>query len=112
MQLKLMVIRTGDMQGLVAFYTLLGLVFEYHKHGGSPYHYSATVGGTIMEIYPLSKAQTEADKGLRLGFTIDKFDETVKLLESNIIAAPIQTEWGYMAIVNDPDGRKIELYKS
>jgi lactoylglutathione lyase len=111
MQLKLMVIRTGNMQKLVAFYTLLGLLFEYHKHGNSPYHYSAKIHGTVIEIYPLQKGQDVADKSLRLGFTLNNFDEIISLLGDNIVSAPTQTEWGYMAIATDPDGRKIELYK-
>ncbi len=57
MQLKLIVIRTGDMPKLVGFYSSLGLRFEYHKHGTSPYHYSAEVGETIIEIYRLQKGK-------------------------------------------------------
>jgi predicted enzyme related to lactoylglutathione lyase len=114
MKIKLLVIRTGDMQKLAKFYELLGFVFEYHKHGDSPYHYSATVGETVIEIYPLTKSQTEADKSLRLGFEIDNFDTTIELLkENNIVfaAQPVSTAFGFMSVVIDPDGRKIELYK-
>ena len=100
------------MTKLVEFYSLLGLTFEYHKHGKSPYHYSAKLEGTIIEIYPLSKDQPLADKNLRLGFTLNNFDTVVPLLRDSIIAAPMQSEWGIMAIALDPDGRKIEIYKS
>lgn len=102
------------MQKLVDFYTLLGFSFDYHKHGNSPYHYSATVDGTVIEIYPLTKSQTEADKNLRLGFELDDFDGAVALLkevEVQFISEPEQTDFGFMAVVVDPDGRKVELYK-
>jgi predicted enzyme related to lactoylglutathione lyase len=92
----------------------LGLTFDYHKHGNSPFHYSATIGQTILEIYPLAKNQPEPDKNLRLGFGIDSFDETInKLKESRVpfLSEPIQTDFGFMAIISDPDERKIELYK-
>ncbi|QEC75502.1 VOC family protein [Mucilaginibacter ginsenosidivorax] len=114
MKVKLLVIRTGDMQKLAKFYELLGFTFDYHKHGDSPYHYSATVGETVIEIYPLIKSQTEADKSLRLGFEIDNFDTIIELLkENNIVfaAQPVLTTFGLMSVVIDPDGRKIELYK-
>ena len=114
MQIKLLVIRTPDLSRLAAFYELLGLKPEYHKHGNSPYHYSAQIGNIILEIYPLAKGQAEADKELRLGFEIDSFENVVDLLkekETTFISEPIQTEFGFMAIVKDPDGRKIELYR-
>ncbi len=111
MQLKLIVIRTGDMPKLIEFYSILGLVFEYHKHGNSQYHYSAKAGETVIEIYPLAKGQPSADKNLRLGFTIDNFDVVAVRLNGTIISLPVETEWGYMAILQDPDGCKVEIYK-
>jgi lactoylglutathione lyase len=114
MEIRLLVIRTPDMIKLADFYNLLGLTFEYHKHGKSRFHYSATIGHTTLEIYPLAKGQTEADKELRLGFAVEKFDNTIQLLkekDAEFLSGPMQTDYGYMTIVKDPDGRKIELYK-
>lgn len=113
-KLKLLVVRTGDMEKLVDFYQILGVNFEYHKHGNSPYHHSAAIGGTVIEIYPLTKTQTETDKNLRLGFELDDFDKVINLLkESQVSFAsdPAQTDFGFMAVVIDPDGRRVELYK-
>jgi len=113
MKIKLIVIRTQDPENLANLYSLLGLSFEYHKHGNSPYHYSVVLEGVVLEIYPLMKAQAEADKYLRLGFEIDEFDSRIALLNSKgfLFSEPIQTDFGIMAITIDPDGRKIELYK-
>ena len=74
MEIRLLVLRTGDMKRLADFYGILGLVFEYHKHGNSPYHYSALIDKTVLEIYPLTKSQAEVDKTVRLGFAIDNFE--------------------------------------
>ena len=38
---------------------------------------SAKTGNFVLEIYPLTKSQTEADKNLRLGFAIDNFEEKI-----------------------------------
>jgi catechol 2,3-dioxygenase-like lactoylglutathione lyase family enzyme len=114
MDIRLIVIRTGDTKRLADFYSLLGLTFDYHKHGDSPFHYSANIWQTVLEIYPLAKSQSEPDRTLRLGFGIDDFDETVlklKDLEVSFLSVPTQTEFGINAIISDPDGRKIELYK-
>ena len=82
MDLRLIVLRTSDPKRLADFYSLLGLTFDYHKHGNSPFHYGASIGELVLEIYPLTKSQTEPDKHLRLGFGIDDFDETIKSLKS------------------------------
>jgi lactoylglutathione lyase len=114
MELKLIVIRTSDPERLAGFYALLGLVFDHHKHGNSPYHYGTTIGQTVLEIYPLAKGQIEADMHLRLGFSLEDFDKKMELLKEKQIVfstAPGQTDFGYMTVVLDPDGRKLELYK-
>lgn len=114
MDIRLLVLRTSDTKKLTDFYSLFGLTFDYHKHGNSPFHYSTSIGQTVLEIYPLSKSQTEADSNLRLGFGIDNFDQTVltlKELQVPFSLEPTQTEFGFMAIISDPDQRKIELYK-
>ena len=114
MELRLLVIRTLDQKRLVDFYTQFGLVFEYHKHGNSPYHYSANVDKTVIEIYPLAKGQIDSDKNLRLGFSLDKFDLVIQDLKDThcaFICEPFESDFGFMTIVEDPDGRKIELYK-
>lgn len=113
MQLRLLVIRTADIARLAEFYSLLGLRFEYHQHDKGPFHYAAQLEEMTLEIYPLSAAQTQADAHLRLGFTLDNFEQTIQILQDNavhFISLPQETQYGYMAIVKDPDGRKIELY--
>lgn len=115
MEIRLLVIRTADIDRLSNFYSLLGLKFEYHKHEKSPYHYSAAIGSAVLEIYPLSKGQAEADKELRLGFSVESFENTIQILKDNqtvFLSEAMQTDYGFMAIIKDPDGRKIELYDS
>ena len=115
MDIRLLVLRTSNTKLLADFYSLFGLQFEYHKHDSSPYHYSATIKGTILEIYPLAKNQIEADKNLRLGFGIENFEKVMyelNILQTGFVQEPTQTAFGFMAIIIDPDGRKIELYKN
>ncbi len=114
MEIRLIVLRTSDTKRLADFYSLLGLNFDFHKHGNSPFHYAASIGQTVLEIYPLAKNQSEADKNLRLGFGIDNFDETILKLKAqqvSFLLEPTQTAFGFMTIISDPDDRKIELYK-
>ncbi len=112
MILNLLVIRTPDMSRLVNFYKLLGLEFDYHRHEQGVYHYSAKIGETIFEIYPLLRGQKEADISTRLGFKIEDFDEKIAILSDFIVSKPIETAFGMCAILQDPDGRKVEVYKN
>jgi hypothetical protein len=113
MEVRLLVIRTNNQKHLADFYSLLGLTFDYHQHGNSPMHYSATIGKCVLEIYPLTKSQIEPDRNLRLGFAIGNFDEVLQTLKNHNIeyAEPTLTDFGFMTIITDPDKRKIELYK-
>ena len=114
MEIKLIVIRSSQIKLVSEFYSLLGIKFEYHQHANSPMHYSTTIGNTVLEIYPLAKGQECADKYLRLGFKPDNFESCYfKLKENNIkiIKAPETSEFGTVMTVEDPDGRKVELYK-
>jgi len=114
MEIKLLVLRTPDPEKLATFYRLLGCSFEHHQHGKGPWHYATTIGTTTLEIYPLTKSQNEADKNLRLGFAINNFETVLATLQQHhfqISGSPQQTDFGYMAVVQDSDGRKIELYR-
>lgn len=110
---RLIVIRSAQPKKLADFYSLLGCTFEYHRHGNSPMHYSSEIGNIVFEIYPLSQNQAEADKNLRLGFAVDNFEDILKVLSSHQIpfSEPVETDYGYLTVVTDPDGRKIELYR-
>ena len=115
MELRLLVIRTSDIKKLSDFYSQLGFLFDYHKHGNSPYHYSATIGKTVLEIYPLTKTQNEPDRNLRLGFMIENFDliiQNLKDIPNVFVSEPAERDFGFMAVIEDPDGRRIELYKN
>lgn len=111
-KLNLLVIRSDQPEQVAHFYEHLGLTFEYHRHGKGPLHYSSVCEDMVFEIYPLLKRQTEADISIRLGFHVSHLDallEKLKAQDIAIIQEPQRSEWGYQAIVKDPDGRKIEL---
>ena len=112
MRLNLVVLKTSRPDALASFYEQLGIRFDEHRHGTGPLHFAAGIDNVVFEIYPLPKDQEKADDTLRLGFTVDNLDEVVGRLKNfggKVFKEPGMTEWGYVAIVGDPDGRKIEL---
>lgn len=108
--LNLVVIYSRDVEAAKDFYGCLGMTFKREKHGSGPPHYAAQLGATVFEIYP---CRGEVRKGgTRLGFRLPSVDGVVKLLQQHnvkIDSAPQDSLWGRRAVVEDPDGNKVEL---
>lgn len=110
--LQLLVIKTSLPDQLAAFYTQLGIEFEYHRHGNGPFHYASKEGMPVMEIYPLPAGVAAPDNTTRLGFGVAQLEELISRLKQQhvtVLTMPVKTDWGYRAVVQDPDGRKVEL---
>jgi lactoylglutathione lyase len=108
MKINLIVLKTNQLHALAQFYEGLGLRFEYHKHEQGIFHYSTVLDGTVFEIYPLPKKIPVPDTTTRLGFEVPNLKtllEDLKHKGVKIIGLPSETA----AIIEDLDGRKIEL---
>jgi predicted enzyme related to lactoylglutathione lyase len=108
MKLNLIVLRSDIPKALSEWYAHFGLTFEYHRHGKGPLHYSAEMNGLTLEIYPLKRSQTAPDLNLRLGFEVENLDALFAQI-ADVISPPKKSEWGYRAVVADPEGRRVEL---
>lgn len=111
--LNLTVIRSSDLDRAEAFYNVLGIFFERHRHGKGPVHLSAAASEAdpVFEIYPLGKSHS-ATTSVRIGFSIDCVDPYLdKLVEKGgeVVSGPKDSEWGRRAVVKDPDGHTVEL---
>ena len=112
MKINLLVIRTEKPEILKKQYEKIGFNFAYHRHGKGPFHYASEQNGFVFEIYPLTKSMTKADGNIRLGFSVPDLNELIEKLKETdwIIKSDIkETEWGTLAVIQDLDGRKIEL---
>ncbi|RAJ79015.1 hypothetical protein CLV59_10675 [Chitinophaga dinghuensis] len=110
--LNLIVIKTDKLSEQSKFYAALGYQFDYHQHGNGPLHYSSVGSTPVLELYPLPKGTPSPDITNRLGFVVANLEQTIKTLrgmDATIVSEPAQQEWGYTAIIQDLDGRKIEL---
>jgi predicted lactoylglutathione lyase len=115
MKLKLLVLRSKNIVASVQFYERIGLKFDYHRHGKGPLHYSCTIEGAVFELYPLLKEQKEADTSTRLGFEVENLEaliEELRVIGVTIVQEPLDSEFGYFAVVKNLDGTKVELVTS
>ena len=109
---KLVVIRSTDINGTMAFYRSLGIEFKEDQHGGGPRHFAADLGGIVFEIYP-AKNPEDVDQTTRLGISLPDLHTviiSIRGLGATIVEEPKESEWGLRAVVRDPDGRSVELY--
>jgi lactoylglutathione lyase len=108
--LRLIVLRSPDMERTARFYELLGIHFERERHGSGPEHLAGQVGSTVLEIYP--QADGSDSVGVRLGFGVPSVDAVVAAVSEageNVVSTPQSSPWGYRAVVADPDGRRVEI---
>jgi hypothetical protein len=111
--LRLLVLKTRQLDQLRAFYQALGIALAEERHGRGPLHYAGQVGEATLEVYPLGDDAAATDATTRLGFTVDSLDDALRSLNALGVMpsdAPRQTPWGRRAVVRDPDGRAVELY--
>jgi len=110
MSLSLLVVHAKNIELTKEFYGRLGMDFIAEQHGRGPLHYAAKLGSLVFEIYP-SQRETETAP-LRFGFQILALDRTLELLREHgvrIITEPKDSAWGRRAVVEDPDGNRVEL---
>jgi catechol 2,3-dioxygenase-like lactoylglutathione lyase family enzyme len=105
--ITLIVLRCADVERAREFYEALGLTLVAEQHGAGSRHYSATIGRTVLELYPRRGSET---RGMRLGLSVSDLAAAVGALERVggrvVRTGATQTP---SAIVEDPDGHTIEL---
>lgn len=109
-RLSFLVLRCADIEKSRVFFEIIGLRFVRERHGNGVEHYASEDGALSLELYPSRAGSSLAHE--RLGFAVESLDQTVDALARNgavIRSPPTHTEWGPRAIVEDPDGRSIEL---
>jgi hypothetical protein len=114
-QLKTLVLRTTRLEKLRRFYYTLGVDFTEEQHGTGPVHFAGSLGGVLLELYPLADESDAIDPTTRLGLSVQGLDDLVLALGwtgAPVVSHARQTKWGKRAIVRDPDGRVVELYEA
>jgi len=109
-ELSLVVLQSGDPDAAKEFYNALGLSFVAEQHGKGPPHYSAKLGEIVVEIYPWQGGKPSTP--VRIGFRVPSLDSTLERLRSRgarIVREATDSPWGCRAVVEDPDGNRVEL---
>lgn len=109
---SLIVLRAANPDALAEFYSNLGLTFTKHRHGKGPEHLSAEMDqNVVFEIYPLMSGETPTTS-TRIGFAVPSVNASFDALiaeGAKLVSGPKASEWGLRAVIDDPEGHRIEL---
>jgi lactoylglutathione lyase len=117
-RLGALILFASDIEETVAFYRVLGLPLDVDEHDdGGPLHYACELQGCHFAIFPTEgegRAPGMRQPGASFpGFTVDAVEETVGALRAHgakVLQEPSPYPWGIRAVVEDPDGRPVEVY--
>jgi hypothetical protein len=112
--LSLVVLKTRQVDAVRRFYGSFCIGLAEEQHGKGPVHFAGRAGEVVLEVYPLPEDGTPADRTTRLGFVVARVAQVVQALQAvgtPVVTEPQATQWGYRAVVRDPDGRAVELYQ-
>lgn len=104
--LDYLVLRTGRMGELKAFFELLGLRFQEEKHGKGPVHYSTQLNSFVFELYPL-RPNESSEMSVRMGFQVDDLAGVLEKVAGMGLGVDRRSE--QRAIVCGPEGRVYDL---
>jgi hypothetical protein len=111
-----LVLHAGDATATAAFYRAVDLELELDQHDGGNAHFACELGGVHVAIYPSEQAGVapprRAAGSCFPGFYVDSLDAAEAALESvgvTKLSGHEQMDWGCRLVVEDPDGRPVEI---
>lgn len=120
MELGAFILFAKRLPDTVAFYRALGLPLEEEHHDDQddgPAHYACDLGAVHFSVFEGVEGQTptfRAVGGVMPGLAVASLErafEAVKEFGAPIIQPPTEYPWGPRMLVEDPDGRTIELFE-
>jgi lactoylglutathione lyase len=111
LRIQLLVLRCKDVEVTRLFYERLGMVFTKEKHAKGPEHYASNSSGFVLELYPAKDG--EMPDRVRLGFSTPMLaDVSANVLHRSdvtVLKPPYATADYLILLLQDPDGRKVEI---
>lgn len=111
-----LVLFAPEAEKTAAFYKALGIPLSNEDHGEGPVHFAVELGTVHVAIYPAQsadRAPTWRGGGSSFpGFYVSSLDTV--MAELTKLSAPLlggheEMPWGCRIVVEDPDGRPVEV---
>ena len=114
-----LVLRAADVTKAVEFYRAIGVPLEEERHDDGPLHYACELGPVHFAIYPAEPGGGHPERlsagATQVGFQVESVEAAVEAavgLGARVVVRPDDYPWGRRAVVEDPDGRAVELNKA
>ncbi len=107
--LNLVVLRCSDIEQSRRFYAALGLSLRDEQHGDGPKHYSVTLGGVVLELYP---SDGSPSTGVRLGLALSATHAAIHealALGGKVVRRSGAAESKSRVVLRDPDGHVLDI---
>lgn len=126
---------TARVEEMLTFYRAIGIPLERDTHevGEGPLHYEADVGGTHFAVFhaksgdssprPVATSAAQPaesisslpnDTATVIGLAVDDLESVIAVIDKlgAKVRIPLQDmDWGKRIVVEDPDGRVLEIYQ-
>jgi predicted enzyme related to lactoylglutathione lyase len=111
-----LVLFAADIDKTAEFYRAIGLELEHEDHGEGPVHFAMELGGVHFAIYPTDvsgraparRAAGDSFPGFYVA-ALDDVTESLRRTGARVLTEHEQMPWGCRVVVEDPDGRAIEV---
>jgi predicted enzyme related to lactoylglutathione lyase len=112
-----LVLFSEELEPVVEFYRAIGVPLEEERHDDGPLHYACELGSTHFAVYEgtMGAAPTRGAGGCAFaGFVVDSVADAVaaaRAIRSAVLQEPEHFPWGLRAVLEDPDGRPVEVFE-
>lgn len=111
-----LVLFSADFERTAAFYRAIGVELDREVHDDDPDHYAAEVGPIHFAVYPAeSSGRAPARRGGGSSFpglfveSLDSVSAALAETPAPVLSSHAQMPWGCRIVVEDPDGRPVEI---
>jgi lactoylglutathione lyase len=113
-----LILVAADARTTAAFYQAVGSIeLLPEQHDDDPVHFVAELGGCHFAIFDAREPGTAPRPGMAgetmAGFRVTSVEEAVEAargLGARVIQEPDDYPWGRRALLEDPDGRRVEVF--
>ena len=117
MEFGTLILFANRLSDTVSFYQALGLPLEEEDHEGGPLHFACELGPihfAVFEGTPGTSPPFRAGGCVMPGIAVPSLDRTFEIMQgigARIVQPPADYPWGPRMLVEDPDGRTVEIFQ-
>lgn len=112
-----LVLFSSNAPAVVEFYRSAGVALEDERHDEGPLHWACEIGPVHFAVYQADGGDAPRHRvggSTFPGLVVESLDAALASVRERgaaLLSEPTLMPWGRRAVVEDPDGRPVELYE-